>query len=77
MGIVEEDLHNHEEHEEVEYGGGKGGQLVATLVAPQVYQGVGGEVEEWTHNQSVESDKLQRPLVLLPVHLLAWKEAIT
>ena len=51
--IVEEHFHNHQEHEEVEDGGGEGGQLVAALVAPPVDQGVGGEVEDGTNDEGV------------------------
>ena len=74
MGVVEEHLLHHQEHEEVEDGGGKGGQLVATLVAPPVDQGVGDEVEEGTNDEGVEGYELQSLLVLLPVHLWCWRK---
>ena len=69
VGVVEEHLHRHQVHEEVENGGGEGGQLVAALVAPQEDQGVGGEVEDGTHDEGVEGDKHQCLLILLPAHL--------
>ena len=50
-------------------GCGKGGKLVATVIAPPVYERVDGQLEDQASHQGIEEGPPQSLLVHLPVYL--------